>query len=192
MHIKLLIYNNPSIIGGSALSSEGVGSFWPFATGKMVTQANLLLEQILNTQSTRYILVPNQNVGAYKVGFMPEWIAREFLARRGGAKFTAQHVVPARCPLLGYALRTIELEGQTIGHGFLQVESQPEVGTEAYDRGAKILTDFFRRELEQFLEPDLLPEGRRAIECFLSGGSLEDYVALLDLEPTIEDLPDSP
>ena len=39
-------FKNPSISGGSPLASEGVGSYWPFATGKRVTQANLLLEQI--------------------------------------------------------------------------------------------------------------------------------------------------
>ena len=48
-------YANPSIIDNSssamAMKSEGVGSYWPFATGKKVDQANLLLEQIL--KSTR-------------------------------------------------------------------------------------------------------------------------------------------
>ena len=32
--------------GGKLMQSEGVGSYWPFATGKKVTQANLLLNQI--------------------------------------------------------------------------------------------------------------------------------------------------
>jgi len=42
-------YANPSIISGGDLESEGVGSYWPFATGKRVRHANLLLEQIVNT-----------------------------------------------------------------------------------------------------------------------------------------------
>ena len=31
---------------GSELKSEGVGSYWPFATGMKVTQANMLLKQM--------------------------------------------------------------------------------------------------------------------------------------------------
>ena len=85
-------HDNPSVTESEGMSSEGVGSYWPFATGKRVDQASLLLEQILSTPNTRYILLPNQNVGAYKVGFMPQWIAREYLARRGGAKFSAEQV----------------------------------------------------------------------------------------------------
>ncbi len=42
-------YANPSIISSEGLESEGVGSYWPFATGKQVKHANLLLEQIIQT-----------------------------------------------------------------------------------------------------------------------------------------------
>ena len=37
-------FKNPSILDGGGMKSEGVGSYWPFATGKKVTQANLLLQ----------------------------------------------------------------------------------------------------------------------------------------------------
>lgn len=83
------------------MTSEGVGSYWPFATGKMVEQANLLLEQIISSSNTRYVLIPNQHIGVYKVGFMPQWIAREYIARRGSAKFKQEHLKEARCTLLG-------------------------------------------------------------------------------------------
>jgi len=33
--------------------------------------------------------------------------------------------------------------------------------------------------------PDLLPAGRKIIECCLSGGTLADYQAMLDL-PTLD------
>ena len=46
-------YNNPSIIGSAGMTSEGVGSYWPFATGKMVKQINLLLDQFVQSSSTR-------------------------------------------------------------------------------------------------------------------------------------------
>ena len=52
---------------------------------------------------------------------------------------------------------------------------------------AEILADFFRNQLAQFLEPDLLPEGRRIIECCLSGGSLEEYCSLIRAEPVVDD-----
>lgn len=168
-------FANPSILHTEGLSSEGVGSYWPFATGRRVTQANLLLKQIESTPRVRYILTPNQYVGAWETGFMPEWIAREYLARRGGAKFKPDQIVPARCPLLGYAIYSMHVEGYTVPHWFLQVDTQPEVGTEGYDIGAKILTDFFYEQLKVFLEPDLLPLGRQIIESYLNGGNVEDF-----------------
>ena len=50
-------FKNPSISGNSPLASEGVGSYWPFATGLKVKQANLLLEQILSCPNTKYCLL---------------------------------------------------------------------------------------------------------------------------------------
>lgn len=178
---------NPSIVATEGMSSEGVGSYWPFATGRRVDHANLLLNQIIETPEVRYILTPNQHIGAWEVGFMPQWITREYLARRGGARFSDKQMKPSRCPLLGYTPRKIVMEGRTLGVWFFEVDQQPEVGTAAYDRGAEILDDFFRQELPQFLVPDLLPTGRKIIECCLSGGTLEDYERLLDmrtLEPS--------
>lgn len=176
---------NPSIVASEGMSSEGVGSYWPFATGRRVDHANLLLNQIIETPLVRYILTPNQHIGAWEVGFTPQWITREYLARRGGARFSDKQMVPSRCPLLGYNPRTITMEGRTLGTWFFEVDQQPEVGTAAYDRGAEILDEFFRRELPQFLVDDLLPTGRRIIECCLAGGTLADYEALLDI-PTLD------
>ncbi len=168
-------HNNPSILDSSAMSSEGVGSYWPFATGKRVDQANLLLEQIVNSSSTRYILIPNQHIGAYKVGFMPQWIAREYLARRGSARFRPEHLVESRCPLLGYSLETLKIDGKYLRKSFLQTNHQSYVGNEGYDAGAKILIDFFKAELDTYLSRRLNPLGRKLIECCLNDGTLEDY-----------------
>jgi hypothetical protein len=174
-------HSNPSIVETEGMSSEGVGSYWPFATGRMVDHANLLLNQIIETPEVRYVLIPNQHIGAWEVGFMPQWITREYLARRGGARFAAERMKPSRCPLLGYTPGTIIVEGSTLTSWFFEVDQQPEVGPEAYDQGAQILGEFFRRELATYLGPDLLPTGRRIIDCCLSGGGLEDYERLLDL-----------
>ncbi len=171
---------NPSIVQREGMTSEGVGSYWPFATGRMVDHANLLLNQILETPRVRYILTPNQHVGAWQVGFMPQWIAREYLARRGGARFSAQQVRPARCPLLGYVPPRILVEGRYVGPIFFEVNQQPEVGDRAYDEGAEILAAFFERELKQYLTPDLLELGRQIITCCLDRGTLADYEALID------------
>lgn len=175
-------HDNPSITDTVGMTSEGVGSYWPFATGKMVTQANLLLKQIADTSNTRFILIPNQNVGAYKVGFMPQWIAREYLARRGSARFNAEQLVQAKCPLLGFALDSLKVDGTFIPKGFLQVNRQPEVGNEGYEAGAKILAEFFKRELAQYITPELDPLGRKIIECCMNDGTLNDYIDLMPMK----------
>ena len=169
-------HNNPSITATEGMTGEGVGSFWPFATGKMVTHANLLLEQILRTPATRYVLIPNQHIGAYAVGFMPEWIAREYIARRGGAKFKPDYLVPARAALLGYCLDSLKIDGQYIRKAFLRPDTQAEVGLEAYDRGAAILSDFFKQELRQFDVPELHPMGKKIIDLCLNDAALEEYI----------------
>ncbi len=173
-------HDNPSITDTAGMSSEGVGSYWPFATGRRVVQANLLLDQIRETPGTRYVLIPNQHVGAWQVGFMPQWISREYLARRGGAKFKPEQITPARCPLLGHALYSMQVEGTQIPHILLEVDMQPEVGPEAYDAGAAMLTDFFRKELAPYLEEkDLDPQGRKIIEAAMEGADAEAFGSLL-------------
>ncbi len=179
-------HKNPSIIETQAsveatrhrMVAEGVGSYWPFSTGTKVAAANLLLRQIVDAPRTRYVLVPNQHIGAYKVGFTAEWLTREYLARRGGATFRPDHLTPARCPLFGYALTEMKIDGQLVRPTFLQPENQSQVGEEAYDTGAKILTDFFKSELPQFLTDDLDPLGRAIIETCLADGSVEQYAVL--------------
>jgi hypothetical protein len=62
----------------------------------------------------------------------------------------------------------------------LRTERQPEVGEEAYDAGAEILRGFFKDQLKQYDERDLMPEGRRIIECFLDDGAVEQYQSLIE------------
>ena len=166
---------NPSIIGGDGMGSEGVGSYWPFATGKRVTHANLLLEQIMQTPKMRYTLVPNQYIGVWKVGFKPQLLMREYLTRRGNGNLKPEQYQPARCSLLGYELNFLSIEGAKIPSRFLQVYKQPEVGFEGYDKGADILREFFKKELPQYLTPELHPVGRKIIEACLADASVEDY-----------------
>lgn len=172
---------NPSIQTQKSkeMQSEGVGSYWAFATGRRVDQANLLLRQIVDTPETRYVLIPNQHIGAWKVGFMAEWIAREYLARRGSAKFGREQVDEAPCPLLGYIPSQLKVEGSIIPRVFLHVDEQIQGGPDIYEEGARQWREFFAKELQQFLVPELDPLGRTIIEACLDDAHQEDYRRLI-------------
>ncbi len=175
-------YANPSIVGTDAMSSEGVGSYWPFATGEMVKQANMLLEQIMQFPRTRYTLAPNQHIGVWKVGFKPQLMMREYLTRRGSAKLREDQYQDARCSLLGYELNYLTIEASKIPSRFLKVYRQQEVGEHGYDEGARILKDFFKTELKKFLKPDLSETGRLIIDTCLSDGSVQDYINIIPMD----------
>jgi hypothetical protein len=161
------------------MESEGVGSYWAFATGRRVDQANLLLQQIVATPETRYVLLPNQHIGAWKVGYMAEWLAREYLARRGSARFGREQVDEALFSLLGYIPRQLKIEGSMIARVFLRVEEQIQGGIDVYEEGARQWREFFARELKPFQVPDLDPLGHRIIEACLDGADQEDYRRLI-------------
>jgi hypothetical protein len=171
---------NPSIIDTVGMSGEGVGSYWPFATGKMVTQANLLLEQIINTPDTRCILIPNQHIGSYEIGFTSEWLDREYLARKGSAKFREDQLVEARCTTLGYALKSLRIDGFDIPKGLLQTNTQLSIGNEAYDIGAKILVDFFKQELKKYMVEELSPLGKQIIDIYMNDGSIKELEEVIE------------
>ena len=61
---------------------------------------------------------------------------------------------------------------------FLRPKLQSKLGEEGYDKGAKIITDFFKEELKQFLVPELDPLGRQIIELCMNDALLEDYLEL--------------
>ncbi|MEF8811322.1 MAG: DUF4914 family protein [Bacteroidales bacterium] len=173
---------NPSIVEGGKMGSEGVGSYWPFATGKMVNHANLLLEQIMETPRMRYTLVPNQHIGAWEVGFKPQLLMREYLTRRGNAKLRSNQYQAARCQLLGFELNYLTIEGAKIPTRLLQVHRQDEVTTSGYDAGAEMLFDFFKSELQKYLTPELSATGRKIIETCLSGAPVEDYLDIISMD----------
>jgi hypothetical protein len=81
--------------------------------------------------------------------------------------------------LLGYELEFLTIEGSKIPSRFLKTYKQPELGIEGYDKGAAILLEFFKKELEQYRSPELLPLGHQIIETCLNGGSVEDYEKLI-------------
>lgn len=175
-------YANPSIISSGSMESEGVGSYWPFATGELIPHANMLLEQIEQTPRTRYTLTPNQHIGVWKVGFKPQLLMREYLTRRGNAKLRSDQYQAARSPLLGYELNYLTIEGAKIPSRFLKVYKQPEVGTEGYDKGSEILFDFFSRELNKYNKANLSKTGKEIIDACLSKASVEEYLDIIPMD----------
>jgi hypothetical protein len=173
---------NPSIVETEGMTSEGIGSYGYFLTGSVVKQANLLLEQVLTTHNTRYVLLPNQHVGCYAVGFKPQWIAREYIARRGSAKFRPENLVKARCDLLGYCLGSLKVDGQFVPKAFLQPETQPEIGLDGYDKGAKILSAFFKKELAKFDKPELNPIGKKILDMAMNDAPLQEYLDIIPIK----------
>jgi hypothetical protein len=173
---------NPSIVETEGMTSEGIGSYGYFLTGSVVNQANLLLDQVLATPNTRYVLLPNQHVGCYAVGFKPQWIAREYIARRGGAKFRPENLVKARCDLLGYCLGSLKVDSQFVPKALLQPETQPEIGLDGYDKGAKILSAFFKKELAKFDKPELNPIGKKILDLAMNDAPLQSYIDIIPIK----------
>ena len=164
------------------LQSEGVGTYWPFVTGKRVRHANLLLEQILGSLETRYLLLPNQYIGSYKVGFSSGWLTREYLARRGGARFKTETLENSRCSLLGYSPPGVKIDGAYVSKTLLHTNLQPDLGTQGYDAGAEMLKEFFRGEVKQYLTPDLHPLGRKIIEACFDDARADDYSRIIPVK----------
>lgn len=106
---------------------------------------------------------------------------REYLTRRGAARLRTDQYQPARCPLLGYELNYLTLEGSKIPSRFLKVYNQPEIGMEGYDAGAELLSDFFKNELQKYLKDDLLQTGKRIIDACLSNATIEEYNEIIPM-----------
>ena len=85
----------------------------------------------------------------------------------------------SRCPILGYALKSMKIDGNEVPKGLLQVNEQSRVGNEGYDAGAKILTDFFKEQLVQFDTSDIDPLGHKIIQACLDDASVQDYYDLI-------------
>jgi hypothetical protein len=112
---------------------------------------------------------------------MPQWIAREYIARRGGAKFKPEHLWEARCPLLGFNLESLKIDGQFIQNIFLQPETQAELGVDGYQKGAEILIDFFKKEAAKYDTDDLHDLGRQIIALLMQDAPLSSYVDLIPM-----------
>ena len=133
-----------------------------------------------DTDKPKYEDVYNKDFETLR-SFMPQWIAREYIARRGSAKFKPEHLVEARCSLLGFGLESLKIDGQYIRKAFLQPETQKEVGLEGYDAGTKILNDFFAQELKKYNTEQLNPLGRKIIDLFNNNAIVEQYMELIPM-----------
>ena len=76
----------------------------------------------------------------------------------------------------------VKVDGNNIPNSLLRPEYQPEIGLEAYDQGAKILTDFFKKEVLQFMSAELNPIGRQIINLCLRDAPVEEYEKILPMK----------
>ena len=58
----------------------------------------------------------------------------------------------------------------------------PSSAPRGYDAGAKILADFIKEQVAQFVCDDLDPLGKEIIDCCLHDGTLDDYLALTPMK----------
>jgi hypothetical protein len=174
-------YNNPSIVKTIGLTSEGIGTYGPFLTGSIIRHANLLLDQFIQFSKVQYVLFPNQYVGCWYVGFMAQWIGREYLARRGNRPFINDELIKSKYPLLGYTKKILKVEDIVIPEFLLRVESQKEIGEEVFDASYKILYDFFKSEIKKYDNINLSATGRKIIQCFMDNGTLENFEMILKI-----------
>ena len=121
-------------------------------------------------------IVLDKSKGELAVGILQHFLD-EYLKEHAG-EIKAKHLTPARCPLFGYALVDMKLDGQYVRQTFLRPETQSKLGTKGYDAGAKILTYFFKSEIRQYPTQELDELGRSIIECCLNDGTLDDYLKL--------------
>jgi hypothetical protein len=110
----------------------------------------------------------------------PQWIMREYLARRGSNPFRPEALIPARCPLLGYAMRSVSGRGRR-DPDLVPPHRHPAAGRRGGLRrgGRQQLREFFGEQLNQFLrDDDLHAAGRIIIEACIGGATAADYERL--------------
>jgi hypothetical protein len=55
------------------------------------------------------------------------------------------------------------------------------VGRAGYDKGAKLRSDFFKREIVKFDVPELSPIGKKIIDCCLEDAPLSEYIKIVPM-----------
>lgn len=169
-------HDNPSIAGGKPVASnenfvlpmEGVGAFEAFLLGDPVLHANDLLRQFAETADMDFVLIPNQNIGAYRVGFSPQHTLRAHLAM--GGKLEAQEWSP--CQLLGREVRPFRFDDQTVPDYLFRPHCQRELGDGTYQKGVSVIERSMRGYLPRYLKPHLHPVAARLIRAVVEGEDL--------------------
>ena len=76
----------------------------------------------------------------------------------------------------------MRVDGQYVRQTFLRPELQSKLGFEGYDAGAKMLTDYFKQQLQQFLVDELDPLGKQIIELVMNDAPLDTYLELTPMK----------
>lgn len=172
--------DNPSInTTGDGIECEGVGSFEPFLLGSRETQANMLLEQLRACPNILFPLVPNQNIGLWHVGFMPEWLfLREYLGRTGG-RVQKEHLVTSDHPyLLGWSLKNVVIENWSIPDDLLSIQKQEGITEHIYAQGVEVLYAAMLAHLRTYRIEQLDPKIQEIIKLFEERAPLEEFLAI--------------
>ena len=157
---------NPSIVGDNGKA---------FSPGREVDQANLLLQMMQRAHDVQHLLVPNQHIGPWSVGYGSMWFVREWLSRKpGGACFAMEELIPAPMPLFGYALKHATLNGQEVDIRILR--PWQEYGHNAYQKGRTEFVAFSHPIFRRFArDPDINPIGRDILNWAIRGGNLSEF-----------------
>jgi len=73
------------------------------------------------------------------------------------------------------------LKEQKYHRGSFRFHRQSEVGIEGYDAGAQIYMISLKKELQNFISPDLSPVGKRIIDACMSGATVEEYNSIIPM-----------
>ena len=91
---------NPSIIESNGMSRRAWGRTGRSPPAGASIRPICCWPSSATTPNTRYILSPSQYIGAWRVGFMPQWVTREYMARRGTARLSRDSYARRAVPCL--------------------------------------------------------------------------------------------
>ena len=88
---------------------------------------------------------------------------------------------PARCPLFGYALNEMKVDGQRISSRFLRPELQESLGEGGLRQGRRGALQVLREGTRRLRHGGAPPRRPPILECFKNRGTVEDYCKIIPL-----------
>ena len=142
------------------MSSEGVGSYWPFVSGLRMVQVNARWISFTPSVACVTSSARTSTSAPGKLVSTRSGLRARYLARRGSSRFQPNQIRPARCSLLGYAMHQIQVEGPILHAGSCRSIPSPKSARPLITRVQNILT-FFHACLKEYLVAPFFPWGAR-------------------------------